>query len=147
MRKTIYKALIDRLQGILGEDQQPLIKHIDLWNLNVEAAEEEVFDTPAVFVEFLPIDWELVKDNVRRGKIRIRLHIVTEAKGISSMGSGSIDASLTYFDVVDAINDALIGWSTEDFAPLAGTESITNHDHGELIENVEGYQTRVTETR
>lgn len=147
MRKVIYKALIDRLAGIVGEDQLPLIKHVDLWNLNLEAAEEEVFDTPAVFVEFLPIEWELVKDVVRRGRIRIRLHIVTSAKGISSMGSNSIEASLNYFDVVDAINDALIGWNTADFAPLAGTESITNHDHGELIENIETYFTRVTETR
>lgn len=47
MRKELYRLLCSELKAI------DLIKHIDLWNHNVEFIEqEENWERPAVFVEF-----------------------------------------------------------------------------------------------
>lgn len=52
MRKELYRMLCRELKAI------DLIKHIDLWNHNVEFIEqEENWERPAVFVEFCPIQW------------------------------------------------------------------------------------------
>ena len=52
MRKEIYRAICAALQDIDGTP----VKHVDLWNHNVEFIEqEEAWDRPAVFVEFAPI--------------------------------------------------------------------------------------------
>ena len=49
MRKELYRMLCRELKAI------DLIKHIDLWNHNVEFIEqEENWERPAVFVEFCP---------------------------------------------------------------------------------------------
>ena len=53
--------LCDRLKEVGGG----AIKHIDLWNHNVEFIEqEENWERPAVFVEFCPIRWNAIVDGV-----------------------------------------------------------------------------------
>ena len=55
MRTELYKALCEKLRSI-GDGE---IKHIDLWNRNVEFIEqEEAWERPAVFIEICPITWE-----------------------------------------------------------------------------------------
>ena len=57
MRKEVYQMLCDRLKEVGGG----AIKHIDLWNHNVEFIEqEENWARPAVFVEFRPIRWNAI---------------------------------------------------------------------------------------
>ena len=47
MRKELYKALCERLKTVDN------VKHIDLWNNNVEFIEQEsAWQRPAVFIEF-----------------------------------------------------------------------------------------------
>ena len=61
MRRQLYLDIKNRLQSIIGEDEQPLIKHFDLWNRQVEFIEEETpFECPAVFVEFDRLDWRTI---------------------------------------------------------------------------------------
>ena len=58
MRRFLYLSLIDRLKKLTDETGEPVIKTFDLWNQQVGFIEqEEVFDTPAIFIEFLPIKW------------------------------------------------------------------------------------------
>ena len=86
MITEIYNAITDAIKAIDGV----LIKHIDLWNLNVEFIEEdEPWDRPAVFVEFGEIAWEPYKGPVKgiNGKGEILLHIVTDWKGSAADGS------------------------------------------------------------
>ncbi len=53
MRRMLYLGLTEALKELRDESGQPLIRHIDLWNEQVEFIEqEEPFDTPAVFIEF-----------------------------------------------------------------------------------------------
>ena len=59
MRKELYRLLCSELKAI------DLIKHIDLWNHNVEFIEqEENWERPAVFVEFCPIQWNAIVPGV-----------------------------------------------------------------------------------
>ena len=77
MRKELYNLLCREL-GAIAE-----IKHIDLWNRNVEFIEqEEGWERPAVFVEFGPIQWKPIVNGVEyRAEPQITLHIVTDWAG------------------------------------------------------------------
>ena len=77
MRKELYRMLCRELKAI------DLIKHIDLWNHNVEFIEqEENWERPAVFVEFCPIQWNAIVPGVEyRAEPLIKLHIVTDWEG------------------------------------------------------------------
>ena len=76
-RKELYNALEARIR-----EQVPEVKHIELWNRNVEFVEQDTaWDLPAVFVEFGRIEWRLFTDKSYRGSGRLLLHIVTEWTG------------------------------------------------------------------
>lgn len=52
MIREIYETLAGRLLAT-GK-----VKYVDLWNQNVEFIEQEnAWPTPAVFIEFSPIEW------------------------------------------------------------------------------------------
>ena len=95
MRKELYNKIKQRLTllcvNAAGEYYEaPLdmdddvrfraIKHIDLWNRNVEFIEQEAaWERPAVFIEFEPIHWTSIVPGIEyRAEARVRLHIVTD---------------------------------------------------------------------
>ena len=94
MRKELYRMLCRELKAI------DLIKHIDLWNHNVEFIEqEENWERPAVFVEFCPIQWNAIVPGVEyRAEPLIKLHIVTDWEGSSAEGSELQEDALKVFD-------------------------------------------------
>ncbi|MBR3571668.1 MAG: hypothetical protein IKN99_00215, partial [Bacteroidales bacterium] len=66
MKKQLYLAIKNRLKNIPGADGQPLFKHFDLWNQQVEFIEQETpFQTPAIFVEFQPLQWRTLGNRVQ----------------------------------------------------------------------------------
>lgn len=129
MRKNIYLTIVEQLQTLLDNDNNPIIKHFDLWNENVAFAEEEFFATPAVFVEFDPIIYKAVKDPKQIATVGVKLHIVTQTQ----------INSLEYFDLINSINHTLYNLSGTGFNGMWRTGSYTNHDHGELLESIETY--------
>ena len=83
------------------------VKHIDLWNHNVEFLEQEdAWPMPALFVEFGAISWEPVSGLHLRGTGEVRLHLGK------------------WFDHLR----------------LLRTE--TNHNHEEILENIDTYSVR-----
>ena len=141
MRKEFYLAVSERLLSIEGSP----IKHVDLWNNNVEYIEQETnFQRPAVFVEFRPVVWERMTTrgaNEYQARAEIRLHIVTDW-----LGSASSEQSEEYrleaieaLDLSEQIHAALLGLTGEHFGDLEIQATLTNHNHEELIENVEVY--------
>ncbi len=56
------------------------IRHLDMWNRNVEFIQDEMaWDRPAVFVEILPIRWRFVSPGSEyRCEPEVALHIVTD---------------------------------------------------------------------
>lgn len=138
MRKELYQMLCDRLKEVGGG----AIKHIDLWNHNVEFIEqEESWERPAVFVEFRPIRWEAIVSGVEyRAEAEVALHVVTDWAGSVSDGSPFKEESLEVFDLLEEIHAALACMEGETFKEFDLVESDTNHNHEDIVENVEVYQ-------
>ena len=141
MRKEFYLAVSERLLSIEGNP----IQYVDLWNNNVEYIEQETnWPRPAVFVEFRPMMWERMTTrgaNEYQARAEIRLHIVTDW-----LGSASSEQSEEYrleaieaLDLSEQIHAALLGLTGEHFGDLEIQATLTNHNHEELIENVEVY--------
>lgn len=150
MRKELYIRLKNRLETLCvnaaGEyyerpegtnaDDEPhsrAIRHIDLWNHNVEFLEQEApWERPAVFVEFVPFKWNAVVPGVEyRAQPLINLHVVTDWV--------SQKDDIERFGLLDKIHEMLAGMSGESFKELDIDSSSTNHNHEELVENIETY--------
>ena len=138
MRKELYEMLCDRLKEVGGG----AIKHIDLWNHNVEFIEqEEQWARPAVFVEFAPIQWHAIQPGVEyRAEPTVHLHVVTDWAGSVSEDSEFRDESLAVFDLLEEIHKVLTCMEGETFMEFDLVESRTNHNHEDIIENIETYQ-------
>lgn len=135
MRKEIYKMLCERLGNI------PEIKYIDLWNHNVEFIEQEDnWERPAVFVELCPINWEATVAGMRYvTEAKVNLHVVTDWLGSSAANSDQREESLTVFDLLEKIHTALADVDGEYFKEFDISNSTTNHNHEDILENIETY--------
>lgn len=158
MRKELYQSICYNLNTLYkmpngdivrvwkGEDvpegAQRIINHIDLWNHNVEFIEqEESWSCPAVFVEFAPIKWnEIVLGLEYRAEPFVKLHIVTEWKGASADGSELSEEALSVFDLPETIHSALSLMGGSKYLSFDLVESHTNHNHEDIVENIEVYQ-------
>ncbi len=126
----IYRAIVTALEG-------SGIKHVDLWNHNVEFIEQETaWETPAVFVEFRPIGWECLKETLYRGSVDVTLHIVTAWEGPESRE--------TTWSTADEVASVIDGLHGDIFSGLRLVETQVNHNHEELVETLESYRCRVT---
>ena len=158
MRKELYNEICNRLRRVyqlpdgsyfhlmdgfeVPEGAERVVKHIDLWNHNVEFIEQETsWERPAVFVEFTPIRWKPIVEGVEyRAEPRINLHVVTDGEGAASDGSDFKEEALEVFDLPELLHESLVGLSGKKFLDLDLVESQTNHNHEEIVENIEAYQ-------
>lgn len=133
MRKEVF----DKITTALSELGDGVIKHIDLWNRNVEFIEQETaWFRPAVFIEFEPVQWNAIVPAVEyRAEARVRLHIVTDWCTMSGNNSGCEGM----FDLPEIIHEALAGLEGDNFKDFKLCESITNHNHEEIVESIEVY--------
>ena len=125
-RKELYNAIEARIR-----ESVPDVKHIALWNHNVEFIEDEqAWERPAVFVEFGQIDWRLFTDKSYRGTGKLRLHVVTDWSDEEP------------FFLTDKIVEAVDGLKGETFNGMALLTTYTNHNHEELVESIEEFAVR-----
>lgn len=144
MRKEIYLAIIERLKTIVDGAGTAKIKHYDLWNMNVEYIDQEtVWDMPAVFVEFAPIQWKEAGNGCQQATVTIALHIATPYEGAAADGSIAQSDALGYFELLDDIHKALYGLKGSGFNALKRVSSQTNHNHEEIIESIETFSCMV----
>ena len=153
MRKELYNKLRTRLHALCvnaaGEYEiapaemddelcNRAIKHIDLWNQNVEFIERETaWDRPAVFIEFEPIHWKSIVPSIEyRAEARVRLHIVTDWATAVEDGT---DGAGKFFELPDKIHEVIAGLEGENFKDFTLEESLTNHNHEEIVESIEVY--------
>lgn len=134
MRKQIFKAIADAVAAVPG------VAFVDLWNNQVQTLNGgKAFALPAVFVEFEAVEWKQQNMGARRGSLAVRLHVVTRAVATNGHRDPRINEALAVFDLLDAINAAMQGLRGENFSGFMLTTSATNHDHAEIVENVERY--------
>lgn len=108
------------------------IKYIDLWNHNVEFIEQEcAWERPAVFVEFVPFKWSAIVPGVEyRSTPLVNLHVVTD---------WGVEYESEAFRLLDEIHCLLAGMSGDNFKEFDIESSSTNHDHEDIVENIETY--------
>lgn len=159
MRKELFQSVCDRLKLIQQDqdgnytvaaqinEQLTAIKHFDLWNQNLEYLDEEQpFNTPAVFIEFAPINWRHQGQGVRDASVMVKLHVVTRRNMPTRSASPYAGEALGFFALVDAINLCLHGHKGQQFGAFTGEQSETDHDFDELMHSTETYVTLVTDT-
>lgn len=144
MRKIIFLTLRQALLAVADSQGEALVRHVDLWNNQLSYIEEEQpFDTPAVFVEFGPIDWQPLPHGAREAVVSISLHVVTDSR------VGRWAEAVGRFDLLDSINAALHGLAYGDdrgnaMDSLSIVRSTTDSDFDELQDNVETYSAHIT---
>ena len=128
-RKEMYTAIQSKLKDAVEE-----VKHIDLWNHNVELIEQEKsWARPAVFVEFGPIAWQPYTGGGYRGEGILRLHVVT------NWAEGGQEAA---WALTAKIREAMKNIKGESFYDLRLKETLTNHKHKDILESIEGYMVK-----
>ena len=146
MRKELYVKIAEALLSLKGEDDEQLVKYVNMWNQNVEFIDEESpWERPAVFVEFMPIDWQRIKDGSRmvcHACSQLKLHIVTDFKG--EYGASDVEniptTELEQFDLPDKIARAMVCLNGDHFGNVMLLESTSNHNHSEIVEVVDTYK-------
>lgn len=149
MRAAIFRAIADAVASIQPSDAFPEgVQYIDLWNDQVDQiCGGHAFELPAVFVEFEQIDWNQQGNGTRRGPVAVRLHIVTRAVAVHGHKDPRMAEALAVFDLIGEIVAKMQDLRGDGFAGFMNTTSATNHNHTELIENVERFVTSVQDTR
>jgi len=147
MISELYKDIIEQLGKVTvdGEEGSPgLIRHIDLWNRNVEFLEDEQpWPRPAVFVEFGTVDWSPWNSGGTTGftgMCTITLHVVTDWIGATSADSEGMEKAVAAMDLSDRICAKLQGLCGNTYHNLRLLSSAPNHDHEELVESIEQYR-------
>lgn len=133
----MYKLLVNELKKI--EE----IQHVDLWNHNVEFIEDETpWARPAVFVEFAPLLYSAIAHGAeyRVNDLIFRLHVVTDWKGVYRVDTGFNEEALEVFDLCEKIHRQLLTVKSDVFKELDRVESSTNHNHEDIIDNIEEYR-------
>ena len=129
MRKDLFRTVRELLAVHVPE-----VRHIDLWNQNVEFVEEETaWERPAVFVEFGPIAWTPLTGGGLMGQGQVRVHVVTD------WNEGGQEASWYLGGKIDR---ALYRSFGDRFKVMALVETATNHNHEELLESIDTFDVR-----
>lgn len=136
MTRELYAAIVTALESI-KENGEQLVKHIDLWNQNVEFIEQESpWLRPAVFVEFGTVQWKPLKSSVMTGELIMTLHIVTDY-------SGEREQLLKTFDILRMTAQALAGIRGDGFHRCLLLDESVNHNHEDLVETMQRYRIAV----
>lgn len=141
MTKEIYNALANALANVTDNDGNPVFRHIDLWNTQVEFLEQEQpFEMPACFIEIAPIQWQQLGGGAQQAAIDISLHIVTRWHEPTFHGGTYQAAGTEYLDITNHVWAHLHRHSNPAFGTLMRITSHVNHNHGEIVDSMENYR-------
>ena len=96
--------------------------------------QEDSWARPAVFVEFGPITWQPYVGGGYRGEGCVRLHFVTDWL------EGGQEATWTFIAQIRTAIDSMEG---DSFYGLRLTETITNHNHEDILESIEVFSVKI----
>lgn len=146
MRKQLYLDIKNQLKTIVDQNGDSIFKHFDLWNQQVQFIEEETpFLFPAVFVEFMPFNWQHLGYGRRMAEITIKLHIITQWWSQTADYSPTESAALDYLDYPVLVNNAMHQFAATNSNSFTGTQSSINHNHSTIVDSIEEFQTVINE--
>lgn len=138
---------IERATEATETPNMQVIKSFDLWNENVvHLTQQRPFQTPAVFIEFLPIVWQQVGRKAKRATVGVRLHVVTAT--LATMNSPYKESVLFPLYLIRAIDTAMRGMAGVaderglSYNTFVHAESATDHNHEQVSEHIETWQTK-----
>lgn len=135
---TNVQTKVSAIKDAVGND---LIEHFDLWNKQVAFMEEETpFNTPAVFLEILPIKWDQLGGNLQQAVVTFKLHIVTQWFAQTAKYNPKQDEAIKYLALPQQIFDAMNKFTIEGSNQFVCTDSVPNHNHERYVDNIEVYQ-------
>lgn len=123
---------MQRLEEALKVDGSYIL-HVGVWNQNVDFMEEDTpIPLPAVLVEFMPIRWQPVKEpSAIFGNGEIRLHVITHwHEPADDFAAFRVTQQMLTFITH-------VGGSEDDFSISYPSQTVTNHNHGEVMESIE----------
>ncbi len=147
MISELYTALTTALKTVKDNNNVAIIKHIDLWNRNVEFIEEDTpWQRPAVFIEFGEVQWRPYSGSTCGliGNMPVTLHVVTDWAGPTADGETTSAASVASMDLSEKICAKLQGLYGTNFRDLCLMSSAPNHDHEEVVESIERYVVKLS---
>lgn len=126
-RTQIIGAISDTLAGT-G------VTHIQLWNQDIQFLNEgQPFPTPAVFIEFMPVQWQTNKEGViYTNDAQISIHCVTH-----------VTQEDLRFRIASLLRKAVTSIKGQNFSRLIPFQDDTNHNHAELIEDIYTFRLRI----
>lgn len=143
MRKQLYIDLQTALENITkkeGNKDVAIFQHFDLWNQNVDFLEQDTpFARPAIFVEFMPIQWKTIGAKVQEAALVIKLHIVTDWFEGTAKYNPTQSAALDYLDLPDKVIAAIQNITVNGSGSLTRTQSVINHNHHKYVDSIEEY--------
>ncbi len=145
MRTNLYAGIAEKLQSVENANGETVFRHIDLWNQNVEFIEQETFDFPAVFIEFMPIQWKTLGQGVQQAELTVRLHIVTRWVAPTDMRSIAFNDAVAYLDIPNFVFKQMQNAVILDCNGFVRKSSTINHNHSEIIDSMEDYVTLITD--
>ncbi|HPH85563.1 MAG TPA: hypothetical protein PLC48_08875 [Ferruginibacter sp.] len=146
MRKQLYLDIQDKLKAIKDDSGMQLLQHFDLWNQQVNFIEaESPFNFPAVFVEFMPHQWQTLGNKVQQAEIVIRLHIVTKWFAQTAEYSPLQSEALDYLDLPDKLFAAMQSNATSASNGFMRLSSTVNHNHEGIVDTIEEYKTLIVD--
>ncbi|MFK5855390.1 MAG: hypothetical protein QM503_04605 [Bacteroidota bacterium] len=140
-----YKQLATRLLNIKDAEDKSIIKHIDFWNEQYNGDWKEVFNHPAVFLEFKSIPWQSTGRHKQLGQMYFDLHIASSTKAKSSYKGQFTDLFLEHLQLNDLIHYWLTGWNGDFFGSVSRTNFATDHIYGDIIKHVQSFKCTITD--
>ena len=145
-----YIDLMNRLLEI-KEGNACKVKHIDLWNNQTtqdgEEDEDDVFPTPAVFIEYLPADMQTLGNRKQATELDFILHIVSEVmtEHSSRETPGIRSNALAHLILCDQVFERMQNFIGEYFGAVSRIGFTMDHNHTNMYEHSQKFRVRITD--
>ena len=146
MSETPIKSVRSRLYEDIARHllDSKLVKQVDLYNDQFSHLDEEsVIKYPCVLIEFSDISWRQLGQHAQQGEITINLHVATRSKGRTTIADRATPPATEYLELLDDLHVAMRDLRLAYASTFTRTASSTDHDHDDLIVNVETFRTVV----
>ncbi|NPV35092.1 MAG: hypothetical protein HPY80_00330 [Bacteroidales bacterium] len=143
MIEQLYIALADHILSLADADNNKLIKHVDLWNRQIEFIQiEDPFPLPAVFIEFKPIKWHQAADNLDT-PLSVLLHIACKSKHPTYFDNPYLNTATYRFQLLNTLRSHLSNFVVNNTNWNAGNPQLVNiiidHDHTDISDDILDY--------